>query len=201
MSEPNIESNQFVYVAVGTPRRDWTRGMVFNSSEDDYPAVIPTTTEPVSVDVSGKTANLGVIACRGNFTELQFFGADTANDDFACKIYLWSKTGFIEGITTVHALPLWKPQFVCELDCTLSSIVGIADSPIVVADKIVDTITEIGTTTNRLSLIFRWSPADDATAAFVTIDTRGFRKLQVSFDISGGDGTAGTEANFEYRQY
>lgn len=196
----NPDNNENMNSVVNTTRRPWARALTYNSSEDDYPAVLPTLTKPVSVDVSGKTANLAIIPCLHTFTQMAFFGADTANDDFACKIYYWSSVDRITPTGDTHAVPLWVPQLVCELDVTLSAKIGVATTPLVAADKIADTITEIGTS-DTSALVRRWSPADDATAAYVLLDTLGAELIQVSFDLSGGSGTAGTEGNLIYRQY
>lgn len=190
---PYPDKNQNDPVTLRTDRTPWHRGLTYNSKDDDYAVTSPiVTTRPATTDNSTATSNTAVIDCKGTYTELMFFGVGTANYTLGSRVWLWS------GIS--GAADQWAGQKIVELNLVLSSKAGTSGYPLINTDKIVDGITaESGYDDTKVVKIY--SPGDDLSFAYVLIDTTGHEYLQVEFDLSVGGGTAGTEANFIYRQF
>lgn len=200
MSRPDTGTN--FNQQINTPRLPWRRGLTNNSTDPDYLSgvIIPKTTAPASIDdATTPTSNTGVVDCKHNFTQFAFFGRDTANDNITFKIWAWSQ---ISGAT-----PLWIPTHVVTGYFTLSTKIGVANSPVGASDFFADGLTLTAGYNETLVPAYQ-SPADDSgtastgfsSYAWLLVDTMGFDKLQVEFDINA-NATAGTQGNFIYRQF
>ena len=168
------------------------RGLVNNSTEGDFPAVVPIGTEPASVDLSSDpSANLFVGNCTGSELQLFPFGTDADNEAFVINVYLWrrmNRTG--PGVATPD---LWVPRYVGGFTATLSAALnGVAGAPVTQLEFFADTIVELATNTLDDNIGLLRSFAADQLAE-IRINTIGYEKFSVTFDL----GTAAS-ANIAY---
>lgn len=172
------------------------RALVTNAADTDFPAKIPTITEPSGDGVHTLAKRLGLPVPY----ELQIipFGTGTDGATFDLKVIGWRRT---LGLTKT----LWIPVPLLKLACTLSTAVGVAGSDVVATERFVDTISvtlegmtrdgELVPSTDAVSFtssgtVVVTSPADN-TLAMAEYCVKGFEKIEFIFDL----GASATGAN------
>ena len=114
---------------------------------------------------------------------LQFFGAGSDNQTYDVRVIGWALSA---DATT------YIPTVLAVLTCTLSATVGATDLLLVSTDRLVDTIT-LATGFNAGVIVDVTSPTGDVPG-HILLDSRGFSKIQLDFDMTGA-----TNGNAIYR--
>lgn len=146
-----------------------------NATDDPFPSRVSTTTQPASA---------GVIESRkfGEFTNgsLLFVPYGTGADDSTLDLR-------IIGWRQIDTL--WVPVILCQVQCTLSTAVGVSGAAVTNSERFADTITltsPFGTSGVDVNVS---SPANN-TPGHILIDPKGCPLIEVTVDL----GTA-TAAN------
>ena len=146
------------------------------------------------------------------------FGADTADDDFELNLWgYWKVTGgsagrlpYSQDWSSSSFDEQWLIMLIASADCNLSTATGSAGAPCVVADKFCDAVvvtrsgfeTATGAGVGPVTTCTKFDPAaNTAAAGLVCSIPIQPDYLWIGFDIDGGDGTAGTEANTLYQLF
>jgi hypothetical protein len=146
-----------------------TRALATNATDTSFAAIIPTITEP-----SGD----GVFSVPGSSTApgtlyIYPFGAGSDNQTFDLRVSGWRYAVSSGGGK------LWLPVTLCEMSCTLSTLVGIADAAAVATDRFADTIT----VNKGIGAV--WTATANATPAMVAVPLCGCSKFKFSVDMTG----------------
>lgn len=164
---------------------DFQKVRSVNCTDTSFPSKVPTNTEPTGD--AGTAGGASVIdLSQGNIAvhngvALIPYGLGDENDVFAMRIIGWKRVG------TVAATLLWIPVTLAELTCTMGTSVGVAAMTILNTERFCDTIVLV--TGNDDVSIDIVSPADN-TIAHVMMDVKGFKKLEVCFDMTTGSPTS-----------
>ena len=154
------------------------KALASNSLATSFTTKIPTTTAPDTVaavngvfDLTDPQYGVGVNGRIQRFIQLIPFGGNTQNLTYDMRVWGWSKTG--------EATPIWIPQLLLDVTCTLGSISATA----VAANMLmVDTIT-INDGDDAAADI---SPEEDLSAS-VLLHLRGCERIEFDFDRTGAD--------------
>lgn len=175
---------------------DFIEARSVNATDTSFPSRIPTVTEPV-LDAGTATgqATIDLLARNGpkdapvqNSALFVFFGTGNEDTTFSARVIGWRRLKGNPYHTSSPTKDLWVPVVLAEFGCTLSATVGVAATPVVAADRFVDTITLV-TGNEDVSVDFVSPTGDEIAHALV--DVKGFQKLEVTFDMTGAtDGNA-----------
>ncbi len=163
----------------GSPRSAWTRGLVNNSTEGDFPALIPTITKPETVDSTTPTANLVVWQPNGLRSLIMPFGTGDDNQTFSIRITAWRRATRPNSTSSV----LWVPELIGNAACTMSALTGVADAELVAAERFVDTIVLSIHDTRRITSYDE--ATGDISPAVIEVRHEGADLLEVTFDLTG----------------
>ncbi len=142
---------------------------------------IPTATKPTGagvVDLYDASDPRCVRPYIAKFIQLVPYGTTTDNTTFDLRLWAWNKAHF--------STPIWVPQLLLDLTCTLGNIDGTA---LATSGLMVDTIVINEGDTNAALI----STADD-TIASILVHLRGAEVLEFSLDLTGA-----VSANCLYR--
>lgn len=163
-----------------------------NAADDGFPTKSPTGTEPAPADGnSAAQATAAAVIDLGNRTggvaqnvaTITPYGAGADNATFSMRVIGWRLVH--EGLDYES---IWIPVVLGEFLCTLSTQVGVAGRVVAETDRLCDTVALVGFTANDDIDVSICSPANN-TAGHVTIDLKGFQKLELTF-TTGGSATS-----------
>lgn len=165
---------------LGTLSTAFFKSHVTNSTASSFASKIPTITEPTGDGVIKLTDVENAVE---NNLLIVPYGTASDNHTFNMRIIGWR-----EVLSNVAGKSLWVPVILAELACTHCAAVGVAGSPVVAAERFVDTITL--TTGNSGISIEVFSPGSVAATAdligHVVVDAKGFKKIEITFDLGSG---------------
>ena len=164
-----------------SPRSNWTRGLVNSSTEGDFPALVPTTTKPATVDSTTTGANLVVWEPHGVRSLIMPFGVGADNTTFAARITVW-RTVVVAGTTT-----LYVPELIASAACTNSALVGFAGASLIATERLADTIVLSLNDTRRVTSYDE--ATGDLSPAVIEVRHEGAELIEVTFDM--GTATSG----------
>lgn len=155
-----------------TDALEFTELLAANSTATSFTANAATTTEPTGTGIVTLSRVNGRV--HDNVL-LVFFGTDANNETFDARVTGWSKVG-----------TLWVPVVLAEFECILGAGVGVSGASVADTDFFVDTIA-IDAAFSGLSgtAVQVCSPTGDQVA-HVLMDMKGFAKMEVEFDLTGG---------------
>ena len=164
---------------------DFQKVRSVSCTDTSFPSKIPTATEPTGDGGTAGSASIvelgqGNIATQNKIIVTPY-GLGDDNDVFAMRIIGWRKIG--TGSTA-----LWIPVTLAELTCTMCAVVGVVGQTILDTEHFCDTLVLV--TGNDDVSIDIVSPAND-TLAHAVLDVKGFRKIEVCFDMTTGNPTSG----------
>ena len=141
----------------------------------DFNDVIPesTTTKPTSEEASDF-----IHECAFRKVRLLLFGEDGNDEEFDVHVYGWSRFENAPGQTLVD---VWVPTLLFAGACIVGTNTGVEGAVVSDSDRFVDTITIHGNPGDSAAKIVNPAGASSLLAS-VTLDTRGFDLLQISFD-------------------
>lgn len=168
-------------VTLTTLVNQWGRVRTTNATDSSFPSRISTITTPASDGVIGNASGVGQVP---NNLSLIFFGAGSDNDTFSARVIGWAK-----GNT------LWLPTILTQLDCTLSTAVGVAGTDVLDTERFADTIAIASGFGSDGVNVRPLSPANN-TIAHVVVDLEGHALWEVTFDMTGA-----TSGNALYRWF
>lgn len=151
-----------------------------NATDTSFPTRSATKTRPSGTGVYDVSSN-GNITC--NALRVQFFGTDTADQTFKCRILGWNKIP-----ATASTADLYVPCVLCEVTCTLSTFAGVAGTAINASQLIVDTIT-LATGFNDDVDVSITSPTGNIPAHLI-VDTKGCELVEFIFDRNSSAASA-----------
>lgn len=154
--------------------RELQAALAANSTATSFSAKIPTVTQPTGagvwdlLDASNRNKDGGT----AKYVQLIPYGTDANNETFDMRLWGWNKTA--------DATPVWIPQLLLEVQCTLGNIDAAA---IAASHFMVDTIVIVeGDTAGAEGLI---NTAAD-TPASILVRLRGVELIEFAFDLTGG---------------
>lgn len=177
--------------------RPFRKARSVNATNTSFASKVATTTEPLGdagtatgasvIQVANNNGSGGLTPCH---LLVLPYGTGDANDVFDLRVIGWRRIGSGQAPHT-----LWVPSILAGLTCTLGAGTGVAGSPVVATEKLVDTITVTAgmeptitaDTTNQGTLIIS-SPAGDLTA-WALVPLYGVEKVELTFDMTTGDPT------------
>lgn len=158
----------------------WTELLTTNSTSSSFASTAIVASTPSGDNViQTEIPNHGVT----NTMMFVFYGAGADDATYDSRIWGWQ---YVDGTS------LWVPTLLAELTCTLSTMVGVSGQAITNTDRIVDTYA-LDTGFNSNVSVEIVSPANN-TGGYVVVDVRGFKYVQVDFDMTGA-----TNGNCIYR--
>ena len=158
-------------------RADNSSGTSQNSTDATFPSKIPTATEPTGTGVIEMATPNSIITSNG--IRVMPYGTGAENTTFSLRVIGWSK---IDANPFDINKTLWIPVVLCELLCTLSTVVGVATKCIVATERFADTLAvTTGSTGVTLDAV---SPTGNV-AAHALVDTKGHRKIEITFTTGG----------------
>lgn len=160
------------------------KALAANSTAGDFAAIIPTAVEPVHSAATGiydlfdRGIGVGISGLVPQYLLLAPYGGNASNDIFNMRVWGWTKTA--------GASPIWVPQLLVELACTLGSTdwsAGLGTNM-----KPVDTVVvTYGMTDEKLLGASIMAPANELPARSL-VHLNGCQKIQFDFDMhTGGD--------------
>jgi len=153
-----------------------------NATDTSFPARIPRATEPTT----GTIPLGGTGAASQNAAVILPYGTGSNNHTFSFRVIGWR---LLDETGAQPPTSIWIPVILGEFSVTLSSTyLGLAGKQIVATEFFADTITITypSTAPGSIEII---SPANDAGIASVTMDVKGFQKLELIFNINSGSTT------------
>jgi hypothetical protein len=163
------------------------KALATSSTSTSFASKIPTITEPTGAGVH----DLGHSGCLSELMRVMFYGEGADDTTFDVRIIGWDKTIDVSG------KPLWVPQILCTLSCTLSTVVGIAGSYLTADERIADTLVVHATVAPQATYtdlvsaaaatrgtVEIFSPANNLVA-WANVKLHGCRKVEFSFDMTG----------------
>lgn len=161
------------------------RARLVSQTSSGYVAKSPTATEPDGDD--GTATGPSVIefapleggAMPGSALIL-FYGEGANNATFSCRVIGW-KSILVNNDPTKKRL--WIPVTLCEVQVTLSTVVGVAGADVDADDRFADTLALVGTSGNPNVSMEMISPQDN-TIASLMVSLKGMQKLELSFDTT-----------------
>lgn len=183
-----------------TDKQDWNIGLTNYSTETAFVAPAIQAATPAAVDSSADpSANTIVANCTGNSIVILPFGTDADTETFDFRVIGWNKilvgaTNAASGATT----GVWVPIMLTHETVTLSTPVGLANSPISTSTPASDTVlfpdTLVANAITGTDNIERISPANNLMAGVVAVDLFGSQMMEIRFDMTGA-----TSGNALYR--
>lgn len=186
---------------IETLSMDWRKacttdqtGTTFSSGNGNLPipqAATPTGDSGTATGGAVHNLSFGDGTNRGeysqNFLKIIPYGVGADDTTFSMRVYGWTR--FYDPVT---ALQIWIPINLVELACTISTVPGVAGTPIDATHFFVDLITvttgsTLGGEAPSESII---SPANN-TIGTVMIDLRGSQKYSIQFST----GSSATSCN------
>ena len=164
-------------------RADNSSGTSQNSTDATFPSRIPTGTKPSGVGVIEMSTDNSILTSNG--LRVKPYGTGSENNTFSMRVIGWEKT---ESNPFDANKTLWSPAVLCELLCTLSTVVGVAGRCIVATERFADTITI--TTGNAGVTLDVVSPTGNVIA-HALVDTKGHRLVELTFST----GSSATDMN------
>lgn len=144
----------------------WKQTLSSNSTDTDFTAKVPTTTEPTGT---------GVIDLDGSYRHanevpetliVMPYGSDANNETFNMRVWAW--------VPDEESATIWIPQLLSELAVTLGNIsYGDKGTNHFLADTLVETVDVAGVTIYVTT---------DLAAAYAEIPIKGAFKLEFNFD-------------------
>ena len=173
-----------------TDKQDWQIGLTNYTTEGDFVAPAIQSDTPSGVDSTTTTANTIVANCTGSSVIILPFGAGSDTNTFDIRVYGWSKILKGAGNAASGAtLDLWVPILLTQETVTLSTPVGLANSPINTTTPAGDTVlfpdTLAANAITGTDNIERISPANNLMAGAVAVDLFGSEKIEIRFDMTG----------------
>lgn len=174
----------------------WIKARAVDATDTAFPAVVPLYAEPTrNGDTATEASYITLAREGGNIQNLvqivPYASVGSSDDTFDMRVYGWRLfRGPYLGVTR----ETWLPVFLGQFAVTLGDISTQAASS-VGAGAYADTISLTYPATSVPSVEV-FSPANDLMA-HVTIDVKGFQKLQVTFD-AGAQATAVNALLFFY---
>lgn len=157
------------------------RALVYSATGASFPSIIPTVTQPVTVDAASAGSNVWVTRGGYRYLALTPFGVGADNTTWTFKVYGWSLVS-----------TLWVPNYLAGFTCTNSTSVGVAGAAVIATERFVDTLVTLATPVDDPDVIVV-SPTVQHIAQ-VFIPTRGHAYLEAVFAKGSG-----TDGNFLYR--
>ena len=161
-----------------TRASQFAKALSTDSADTSFPSRIPTATEPSGSGV----LDIGMHGVSSNGMILVPYATSGDGDTFSMRVIGWR----VVGAGNTDTL-LWIPVVLAEIACTASTTVGVAGKIIVATERFVDTITLV--TGNDDISIDIVSPTGDEIA-HVLVDTKGFQKIELTFDSTAVGTTA-----------
>ncbi len=171
-----------------------------NYATNGYPTRAQTLTKPTITDPETATGQVAFEATGGaggqgpNGILLHPFGIGNDDTTFSLRVLKWALT--LDSIGSARFQPVWKPIPLIEVQCTLSTDVGVASGYVLNTERSADTITLTGTTANPAVNCDINSPANN-TAGSVYVDLKGALLWEVIFTTGG----SATSCNALYQLY
>lgn len=158
-----------------------------NETSNGYVSKITTATEPQGDAGTATGASIIDLVHGGNIAHGSVrifpYGSGANNTTFSMRVLGWEYTGIGGGdVGVTRETALWIPGVLCEVQCTLSTSVGVANKCMVATERFADTITP--TTGNDNITVFRTSTADNTIASLIVL-TQGCLKLELQFTTGG----------------
>lgn len=157
--------------------RNWQRVRSSNSTAGSFASRLPTTTAPLEEP--------GVLNWQPDtprYLQLLIYGEGADNSTLDFRVLGWK---ILEGTT------LWLPVLLFSGTATLSTVTGVAGTPIDNNQRFADTLS-VTYGTNNQELFVR-SPADNSSPAHLWLYLRSFHVVEVQFAVSSA-----TSANAVY---
>jgi hypothetical protein len=151
-----------------------------NATDASFPSRPATKTRPSGAGVID-LANNGNIT--PNALRVQFYGTDTADQTFKCRILGWNKIP-----RQANSEDLYIACVLCEVTCTLGTGTGVANTPVNSSQLIVDTIT-LATGFNDDVDVSITSPTGNIPAHLI-LDTKGCELVEFIFDRNSSAASA-----------
>jgi len=171
----------------------WRKGLATNSDATSFASKVNTLTEPTGDGVH----NVGWGPPPGpqggvtyNAILIHPYAVAGDNDTFSMRVIGWS---LVRGSGTVR--DLWIPTILCELACTCSADVGVANSAVLATERFADTLALVGTSGTLGTNVDVFSPTGNVKGHAV-IDLKGSQKLEFTFDSTSA-GATGMNALFK----
>lgn len=174
---------------ISTPSNRWHRLLTTNDTTANFPTVIPTATNQAATLVPAAA----VIEMGGEFggeassgLVFIFFGVGSNANTFKARVFGWSEHAG-GNVTGTAKKPLWMPQLLASVTCTLNtSYPGIDNTAVDSTNFFVTTMTEdVGNPGISSEVI---SPITDI--AHLVIDAKGSQFVEVKFAIASGSTTS-----------
>lgn len=162
-------------MTIGTANNCCVVALATNATDNSFPSRIPTTTEPTGDGVLS-VPNPGQVSPTNAM--IVPFGVGSDNHTFDLRVIGWRKvTG--SGLTS-----LWVPVVLGQFACTLSTAVGVANTPVSASNRFADTISRTLGIENVADQVV--SPAGaslDNLVGHILMDVKGFSKIELNFDV------------------
>ena len=154
------------------------KAVTVSATSTSYTAKVPTTTKPSGTGVFNlfdRDLGIAIDTYIPKYLLLVPFGSDANDETFDMRLWGWSKT--------LEATPLWVPQLIADLNCTLGNIAATA---LGTNHFLCDTIV-IDKGSAEKTFLDPTSPADDTTGSVLAF-LRGVELIEFDFDLTGGAG-------------
>lgn len=164
--------------------------MATNSTATSFSALIPTITKPAA-SATRAVFDMGKEGLRDlNTLVVMPFGGNTNNDIINVKVLKWIR---VPRTTPVMGAPdMYVAEVVCEVQATLSSsLPGLADEEVVVAEFLADTLT----LTKGVAVLFNGTA--DIDPAYFKCDISGAEIVELVFDLGTGGDTQNALVRFD----
>lgn len=168
--------------ALVTAQNSFTRDRSVNAT-GSFPGRIPQVLAPSTV--SPQTVSSQSIfdnVTNGNTASnarIIPFGVGSATQTFSVRVIGWSDAQPVAGSSN---LPLWVPTILCEYLCTLSTVVGVADSAVLSTEKFCDTIALVSNRGTDGQDTTKFSPTNNLIAHFL-VDLKGAKKVELCYSV------------------
>lgn len=166
------------------PVHGWKKAYTTNVTTATFPAVVAKTT-PFGLPTNNGTTFNGGIPADDKFIKLMFYGVGADNSTVAYRLYGVRCAG-TQNLGVAN--PLYIPELVLEGVATLSTLVGVAASPVLDTENFADTIT-VTTPATAARPAIEYFLANSVTAnispATVSVSTQGYGEFYLVFDMTG----------------
>lgn len=175
-------------------RAAWERGLANHSTSAAFPSVIPTVTEPATVDSATPTSNCVVFTPSGKYATFMVVGTGADNATGKLRLFRWN------SVTKTGATKLWIPSWICDVTATLGTSIGVAGAALIATDRFADglAVTPAPAATTRDGLDIRRVTTGSANLpAEFCIEHQGAERIGVYFDLN----SSATALNVLYRRH
>lgn len=155
---------------------NYRKARTTNATDTSFASRVATLTEPTGTGV----IDLRSQGASPRWVSLIPYALGDDDDVFEMWVIGWRKV-VVDGVT------LWIPTRLVKLTCTVSTAVGVADSPVLATERFADTITASMGVSNVSYQLF--SPTDN-TIAHALVSPDGCEKIELIFDSTTGDPTS-----------